>query len=343
MLYTYPGTLIVVSHDTELLRNYIDILWHIDHGKIHVFSGNYDDYTREIRIKRTSVEQELSRLNFQRKDTHHTLMKEQQRAAKSKMKGQKSIDQRKWPTILSKSKASRAEETSGRKKLAIDHKKYELSKQLSNLRLPEIIVPKFSLNSSEIGNYTLVSISNGTTGYQIEQNILKDITLSLSSKDRIAITGNNGSGKSTLVKAILADQKVIKTSHWHIPKQEDIGYLDQHYETLSPEKSVLEFMLELVPSWSHAEVRKHLNDFLFRKNEEVNALISQLSGGEKARLSLAKIAAKTPKLLILDEITNNLDFETKAHVTKVLKEYPGAMIIISHDEDLLREIEICDT
>ncbi|WP_371254323.1 ATP-binding cassette domain-containing protein [Orientia tsutsugamushi] len=97
-------------------------------------------------------------------------------------------------------------------------------------------------------------------------------------------------------------------------------------------------MADLVPSWSHAEIRRHLNDFLFRKNEEVNAPVSILSGGEKARLSLAQIAAKTPKLLILDEITNNLDLETKEHVVQALKAYPGAMIIISHEANFLEEI-----
>jgi ATPase subunit of ABC transporter with duplicated ATPase domains len=83
-----------------------------------------------------------------------------------------------------------------------------------------------------------------------------------------------------------------------------------------------------------------LNDFLFRKNEEVNALANQLSGGERARLSLAQIAAKTPKLLILDEITNNLDLETKEHVSQVLKKYPGAILIISHDADFLAQIGV---
>jgi ATPase subunit of ABC transporter with duplicated ATPase domains len=81
---------------------------------------------------------------------------------------------------------------------------------------------------------------------------------------------------------------------------------------------------------------------LFRKNEEVNAFVSTLSGGEKARLSLAQIAAKIPKLLILDEITNNLDLETKEHVAQVLRAYPGAMIIISHDADFLEESGISE-
>ncbi len=135
MLQSYPGTLIVVSHDTELLRNCIDTLWHIDHGKIHVFSGNYDDYIRELRGRRASIEQELARLDRQKKDMHHDLMKEQKRAAKSKTKGEKSIHQRKWPTVVSNAKAGRAEETSGRKKSAIDHKKQDLTDRLFKFAL----------------------------------------------------------------------------------------------------------------------------------------------------------------------------------------------------------------
>jgi len=101
---------------------------------------------------------------------------------------------------------------------------------------------------------------------------------------RIAIIGRNGSGKSTLIKAILGDESVYKTGEWHVIKREDIGYLDQHYGTLNPDKTVLETIEDLVPHWLRTEIRRHLNDFLFRKNEEVNALVSTLSGGEKARL-----------------------------------------------------------
>jgi ATPase subunit of ABC transporter with duplicated ATPase domains len=156
----------------------------------------------------------------------------------------------------------------------------------------------------------------------------------------MAITGDNGSGKSTLIKAIIGDKSVHKTGEWYVVKPDDIGYLDQHYGTLNPHKTVLETIEDLVPHLPHTEIRRHLNDFLFRKNEEVNALVSTLSGGEKARFSLAQIAAKTPKLLILDEITNNLDLETKEHVVQLLKAYPGAMIIISHDADFLEEIGV---
>ncbi|MDZ4322867.1 MAG: ATP-binding cassette domain-containing protein, partial [Alphaproteobacteria bacterium] len=271
-------------------------------------------------------------------ETHQALMKEQTRAAKSRAKGEKHIEQRKWPTIVSDEKARRAVETSGRKKKAIAHKKQDLIEQLSELRLPEILKPKFSLEVSTKSSKALVSTQEGACGYS--KPILQNIYLSVGPQDRMAIKGDNGSGKTTLIKAILNDPSVIKSGHWCAPNREDMGYLDQHYSTLDPQKTVLETIHDLVPTWTHGDIRRHLNDFLFRKNEEVNAFVKTLSGGEKARLSLAQIAAKTPKLLILDEITNNLDLETRDHVIQVLKEYPGAMMVISHDEDFLKTIKI---
>ena len=116
--------------------------------------------------------------------------------------------------------------------------------------------------------------------------------------------------------------------------------MDQHYGNLDSEKSAIEIIAEANPLWSHTEIRRHLNDFLFRKNEEVNTAVKNLSGGEKARLSLAQIAANVPKLLILDEITNNIDLETKNHLIEILREYPAAMIIVSHDEAFLRDIGV---
>ena len=269
-------------------------------------------------------------------------MQEQERAKKSSVRGEKSIRQRKWPTIVSDEKAKRAIETSGKKKRALRHHRDELVDKLSGLRLTEVIAPKFSLTAADVGDQVIVSIREGAVGYQQQAGIVKDINFSLSSRERIAIMGDNGSGKSTLVKAILNDARVVKTGDWQAPKPQDIGYLDQHYNNVSSEKSVIESIAELQPSWSHAEVRRYLNDFLFRKNEEVNQLVCQLSGGEKVRLSLAIIAALTPKLLILDEITNNLDLETREHVIQVLKDYPAAMIVISHDEDFLLDINVRD-
>jgi ATPase subunit of ABC transporter with duplicated ATPase domains len=372
MLQSYFGTLIIASHDTELIRQTIDTVWHIEpayansigdhHGKIHVFSGDYDNYMHEMQSCRASLEQTLSQLVRQKKDMHHALMKEQKRAAKSKTQGEKNINQKKWPTIVSAAKVGRAEETSGRKKMVIDHKKRGLNAELVSLRLPEIIVPKFAIRGAALSDQTIVSISGGSIAYTGKAPLLQNISLSMRSKDRIAIQGDNASGKSTLIKAILGEPSVMnsglsgiaacptkswvnsiqKTGHWAVPKYSDIGYLDQHYGTLLAEKTVCETIAALVPTWSHIEIRRLLNDFLFRKNEEVNTRVDQLSGGEKVRLTLAQITVLTPKLLILDEITNNLDLETRGHVIEVLKNYPGAMIVISHDVDFLKEIGVCD-
>jgi ATPase subunit of ABC transporter with duplicated ATPase domains len=322
----------------ELLRHSVNTLWHIQDGKIHVFSGGYDAYRREIEIKRMSMEQELSRLDREKKQTHEALMKEQTRAKNSRLQGEKHIDQSKWPTMVSHAKARRAAETTGRKRVAISHQRQDLLEKLSDLRLPEILTPKFSLKASDIGSKALLSIQDGGIGYH--KPLLQGIHLSVSSQGRWGIWGDNGSGKTTLIKAILGDPLVRRMGQWLVPNRADIGYLDQHYQTLDPGKTVLETIHDLVPEWSNAEVRSHLNDFLFRKNEEVNALVSTLSGGEKARLTLAQIAAKTPKLLVLDEITNNLDLETREHVIQVLNAYPGAMIIISHDEDFLKAVSV---
>lgn len=339
MLKAFDRTVLIVTHDLELLRNSTDTIWHIDNGKIHLFTGNYNDYMHEVMVKRSSLEQELFRLENQKKEVHLQLMKEQKRASASKAKGEKHIKQRKWPTIVSSAKAGRAEETSGHKKSDISNKKQDVINKLSEFRLPEIINPKFSLTAADIAGKTLVSISQASVGYS-EKQILSNINFSVGGNENIAIAGDNGSGKSSLIKAILSDKAINKAGDWHVPALKDIGYLDQHYSTLDPNKTLFDVIHDAVPSWSHAEVRRHLNDFLFRKNEEVMAKTATLSGGEKCRLSLAQIAAISPKLLILDEITNNLDLETRQHVIEVLAVYSGAMIVISHDEDFLKQINI---
>ncbi|MDQ2994682.1 MAG: ATP-binding cassette domain-containing protein, partial [Pseudomonadota bacterium] len=147
LLDSYQGTLIIVSHDVELLQRSVDSFWHIDQGKIHRFMGQYNDYKREKKIQRLSLEHEITQLEKQKYAMHHALMQEQKRAAKSRTKGEKSIEQRKWPSVVSNAKARRAEQTTGRKKLQIYDKKQELNEKLVECRIPEIIKPKFSITT----------------------------------------------------------------------------------------------------------------------------------------------------------------------------------------------------
>jgi ATPase subunit of ABC transporter with duplicated ATPase domains len=124
-----------------------------------------------------------------------------------------------------------------------------------------------------------------------------------------------------------------------MPEINQIAYLDQHYNNLNIKFSVWEAMINTRPLWSKEQCREHLNSFLFRKNEEINTKIEDLSGGEKARLSLALIGATTPALLILDEVTNNLDMQSREYLIKILNAYAGALLVISHDEDFLAAIK----
>lgn len=336
MLRNYPGTLIVASHDLELLNKCIDKLWHIDNGKISVFRGDYANYFNAIKMHHAALESQIELLEKSKDAAHQSLMQEQERAKKSNQRGLKNIKNKKWPTIVSATKATRAQETSGQKKKAIRETQEGLLEQLSELRLPEIITPKFHIAHKELGGGNVVSISNGKVGY--DSWIVEDINIQLSTSDRLAILGDNGSGKSTIVRAIMNDPAVKKAGIWHTPSPNAIGYLDQHYSNLDAGDTVLETIKKVRADWQQTDIRKHLNDFLFRKNEEVYNRVSKLSGGEKARLSLAKIAALTPHLLILDEITNNLDLETTEHVKQILSAYPSAMIIISHDEAFIKEL-----
>lgn len=129
-----------------------------------------------------------------------------------------------------------------------------------------------------------------------------------------------------------------RSGDWHTPRLEDIGYIDQFYATLSNHHTAFITIQALKSNWTTQEIREHLNRFLFRKNEEINTLVCDLSGGEKARLCLAQIAASPPKLLVLDELCNNLDLVTREHIIQILKEFPAAILAISHDEDFLSAI-----
>lgn len=335
----YQGTLIMVTHDLEILRHSIDTIWHIQNEKMHVFHGNYDDYQRILAQKNASITEEIAQLRNLKKEAHQSKMKEQGRNKNMRMRGEKKIEQRKWPTVRSSTKLGNAVKTGHQRLQHIRERKEQLSSELAGLYQPESIVPHFSLTTSLQQN-TVVTIKDATVGYNHDVLILRDIDFHLRSKERAALCGDNASGKSTFVHAILGEGHLIKTGDWILPNPANIGYLDQHYKNLDANNTLLETIEFLMPNVTHHERRAHLNNFLFRKNEEVSTLISNLSGGEKARFSLCCIAAKPPALLILDELTNNLDLETRTHMIQVLKNYPGAMIIISHDQDFLEAINI---
>ncbi|MDQ5891113.1 MAG: hypothetical protein QG604_987 [Candidatus Dependentiae bacterium] len=340
MLQSFEGTLIVVSHDVELLRSCVTKLWHLEDGIVHISAQSYDEYVADMQREKEQLLQTIAKLNKQKKDTHTALMKEQTRNKKQKVYGEKKYAD--GPAVVRKHQKKSSEVTSGSKRRTINEEKQSTLDQLSQLRTPEVIVPTFSLQPATHAPTMLVTISDGSIGYT--KPLLHRLNFTIANGERVALLGSNGSGKSTLIKGILQAPEVYRDGHWSLPPRDQIGYLDQHYATLNEQKTVLEILQTVMPSGTpHATLRTHLNRFLFRSNEEVGALTSTLSGGEKARLSLALIGACTPKLLILDEVTNNLDVENRQHIIEVLRAYPGALLAISHDYDFLAALGITTT
>jgi len=338
----YPGTLIMVTHDVELLRNSVDTLWHIHAGKIAVFHGNYEDFQRQLSHKKEQLEKERDKLQQEKKTAHLSLMKTQERNKNLRQKGEKSIEQRKWPTIRSKTSFASGITTGDKRLHQIREKQAFLQEELSALYQPETIEMHFQI-PQDPNPKTLITITEGSiafTQHPSDSPFLSNLNFHLQSAERVSLYGDNGSGKSTFIKALLNQAGLYKAGQWVAPQASTIGYLDQHYQTLHPELSAFDMVASYMPGANHQEIRKHLNTFLFRKNEEVDTLIKHLSGGERLRLSLCCIAAKPPALLILDEVTNNLDLETKAHVRQVVADFPGALIVISHDSDFLQAIHI---
>lgn len=338
MLDSFAHTLIVATHDQDLLHHHFDKFAHIDDGKLTLFCGNFRDYQTRRAQEEHAIEHELSNIDKLQKKAHLALMKEQARAKSSRLMGEKSIKERKWPTIVSTAKARRAEHTSGKKKAKLRDERSALLERLAELRNAEVITPKFHFRSREKSG-VIVSLRRATFGYG-DSPIARNINFDIRGGERVGIVGKNASGKSTLLKALLGHEHIKREGQWLVPPTHEIGYLDQHYRNLNASACAFTTISTLRPEWTIGEIRQHLNSFLFRKNEEVKAPIVTLSGGERARLSLAAIASSSPQLLLLDEITNNIDTETREHIITALNAYRGSLIVVSHDEQLLERLEL---
>ena len=335
MLQHYDETLIIISHDPEILKLNFDEIWHLEHNKINVFKGNYDDYLKENQLEKDAVEYQRGQAHKEKNKLRKLIEQENKRASQSKSVNRNENDK----NLLGAMKQS-GSQTVGKNLKRLSKVKEDIQQKLTDSFVHKKIEPKFNIDAYKVSlGKSIVSIVNGSCGYA-QNVILNKINLQLKGGNKIAIIGDNGSGKSTLIKALLENPNILTGGEWVMPKKSDIGYLDQHYSTLNPNLTVVEVLQEAMPTWTDLEVRKHLNDFLFFTQEDVSNKVLNLSGGEKARLCLAVIAAKSPSLLLLDEITNNIDLETREYVSEVLKSYPGAAIVVTHDPSFLKSLEI---
>lgn len=334
MLNNFCETVIMVTHDVEVLEQCVDRLWHIENGKVNVFFGDYNDYIQEKCIEMNSKEKILGDVQKEKKRVQTIRRQEISKSAKAGGRKPKDNDR-----LSFNGKASGGQSTSDAKISKFTKELEKIQSSIGDNRIPKIVNPSFIINNDYVSSLkNILTVSAGSCGYTTP--ILSDISISMKPNDKIALIGNNGSGKTTFLKAIIGSLDVWTNGEWIMPNKKDIGYLDQYYGTLDPEKTVEDTIWDRNPALNRIAIRNHLNGFLFIKNEEALAKVKDLSGGEKARLSLAQIAAKPPKLLILDEVTNNVDIETKQYMIQVLSQYSGAMIIISHEKKFLDQLSL---
>ena len=331
-LRSWDGTAIIVSHDTQLLRTWPKKVWDIKHGEIIVFDGTYADYVRERDIANDQQVNKIDQLKREKKKLAKEKEDDRAREAQSKKMGEKKYANA--PRVLRNDKREQAADTTARKRNIISGKQEAVSRQLQDMYEHKVIVPKFDMGGQK--QYGLLSVYEGSVGYG-DHIIVHDINFTVQPGERVAFVGDNGAGKSTIFKALL-DDNMRKGGEWQVPAYKSIGYLDQKYSILGNAATPFDLIKTVRPEWSIIEIRSFLNDFLFCKNEEVSAPTTTLSGGEKARLALAYIAAQSPSLLLLDEVTNNVDITTRNHIIAVLNQFPGMIVVISHDTDFLRAI-----
>lgn len=338
LLHSWPGSAIIVTHDTELLRTWPTNLWHIQNGTITIFNGSYDDFVQEQRWDRERAIAQRDKLKQEQKRLKQTEVKQKEKANKGSRNAKNAVLQGRISRLEYSGMKENAEQSSGALKRAQEHKHASIKDQLSQIHIHEELKPHFDLPVLTHKNASIM-IREGTVSYE-NRTVLFDVYMNIQPGERYAILGDNGSGKSTLFKAIMHDPIITKSGSWSCPPSHMIGHIDQRYSLLRNDLIVFDTIKQLQPSWDDHKIRKLLNDFLFRTPLEVAAPIRILSGGERARLSLACIVAQAPSMLLLDEITNNLDLIARQQIIEALSVYPGTLLVISHDKDFLETIGI---
>ncbi|NOI33818.1 ABC transporter ATP-binding protein [Vibrio cyclitrophicus] len=300
-LQNYPGTLVLISHDRDFLDPIVNRIVHVENQLLNEYTGNYSSFETQ-RAQKLILQQAM--YQKQQKQMSHM---------------QSYIDRFRY-------KASKARQAQSRIK-ALEKMEQVLPAQFDNPFSFEFREPDALPNP-------IMMMDEVSAGYD-DNLILEKIRLNLVPGSRIGLLGRNGAGKSTLIKLLSGELKQ-QGGELSYSQGVKMGYFAQHQlETLHPEETPLQHMMQIAPKHTEQQLRDYLGSFGFQGEKALDK-VAPFSGGEKARLVLALLVWQKPNLLLLDEPTNHLDLDMRQALTFALQTFEGAMVIVSHDRYLLR-------
>ena len=303
-LLNYPGAVFIVSHDRFFLNRVVTKVVEIDQGHIRMYSGNYKDYAEKKRQLRDAQMKEY--LNQQREIKHQEAVIEKLRS----FNREKSI--------------KRAE---SREKML--DKIERVDKPTDSAQEMH-----FELNPSCISGNDVLTVDHLTKRFET-QTLFSDISFEIKRGEHVAIIGDNGTGKTTLLK-ILNQVLDADSGSFTLGSKVQIGYYDQEHHVLHDNKTIFEEISDDYPTLTNTQIRNTLAAFQFTA-DDVFKLIRDLSGGEKGRVSLAKLMLSEANFLILDEPTNHLDITSKEILEQALNDYTGTILYVSHDRYFINQ------
>jgi len=334
--------ILVVSHDRSLL-NLMNQIVELTSLEVNFYGGNYDHYLEQKAFVLASNEQQLLDAKKRAVQTKSSIQASYEKREQKQSRGRNLFLTGKIDRITANSKKGRSEKTQCKNARLGESMQANAEEQLERAKSKievnyeiDVSLPKTKVANGKI----LVSMEAVTfTHSEACTPIINQFTLKIAGPERIALLGPNGSGKTTLVKLI---RNELTPSQGSIYIGTDyVSYLDQNVATLDYEASILDNFIRINPTIHEKDARHSLAHFLFR-NVSALKIVKNLSGGEKLRALLACVlmSENPPHLLILDEPTNHLDFDSIISIESALKQYQGALIIISHDQKFLENIGV---